>query len=660
MMSTNATRKVGDKHVVVAAPGHLGRPTSNNKLPPNTQQRREVLTEEEYSQSLSTVIRRNFFPDLPQLEAEVALQSAREEGDLGKVIALRRAARKLLQHEEEAVLQEEHEEQEQTELGLRKRPRLLEHESLTNFHLRVTSEDNAEYESIQKEELQKQRDERLRNTRQAMALLTSGGRSTSRTGNSGGNMNNNNRAQNGTPLILASDEFNPSPHRRVLTRQETERASQTDNPLFFVPTNNNETPHLAQNNNMSTYLNDKNNNNNSHLLEWKGGSDGYDNQAQLREAGNKNNLTSNTADKSELALLMPPPASKQSRKQFTSSSSDPSFTMIAGPSHPITLNNSNNSNVLGLPAPPIQYIPKDHLQKRIVPSATRFESVRLGSSALSISSVVAAGTTRPSLQDRLFSDAASTTDYTTDSTETDLDATPRHSVQRELEHARKRHRREQTTVVAMTPVIIPGQQQLSSNSGGDSDDEVDAPIMTWGNVSSTPLVLPRGQGYVVAHPQQQFSGEEGENATSAGCPMFNVAEETVRETAANQALAILQARGRRAAAASTPARKPVCVISSSSGRASRRLAAISSSYNRARSSSITPARSSSALGTALRASYSRPSSSSRSCSSASNSTSLRRSAIRSKSTTRNLQEHRTAHAATPQLLSTNIHISNTT
>ena len=544
--------------------------------PQGPNQRREVLSEEDYSQTLSKVIQRNYYPELPQLEAQVALQSAREGSDFVKVIATRHAARALQEHEEIALEQEDQEERDQTHDGLRKRPRRLEHETLTNFHLRVTSEDNAEYESIQQDEVEKRKQERLRTIRQAMAFLTTGS-------GIGGSANPSQILPAETPLILASDQFNPSPHRHVLTLQETERESQTENPFFFPPNNQN------QNVSASSEMPSPS----QKALTWNGSHRRQDDQQS----------TSDINTKSELAL-MPPPSQKQPSQKSVVLRTETKVHTTTG--HGIT---------------PVEYIPKDQLQKKIVPSATRFQNQHL------LMSTTTKGSTN--LEDRFDSDSSSTTtttdhySATENSSDTDLDATPRHSLQTERKQALKRRRKENETLIALTPVIVPGR-------GGEEDE----PIMTWGEVSSTPLVLPRAL-------EEEVGGER------SAAPIFNVAEETSRDAATQTALAVLQARGRRAAAASTPTHRRFTGGKGALYHPNRSLSRSSASLlHRTRnlsSSSLTPARSSSALGTALRASYAR--SSNRTTSS---SNSSRRRGKRPKQPSN--QTHRTAHAATPQLL----------
>lgn len=172
------------------------------------QQRRTILSEEEYSDTLSTIIQRDYFPDLVDLERQTALQQRRDAGDLAGAIAVRRAARQLQYHEEALVERERQEElgaraaaeergEGNLDLGVRRRPRPIERESLTGFHARVTSEDNAGFEETQKQEIETLRQERER----VDGLMLTAGSATSTQSRA--------IAAATTPFLLASDEFLP-------------------------------------------------------------------------------------------------------------------------------------------------------------------------------------------------------------------------------------------------------------------------------------------------------------------------------------------------------------------------------------------------------------------------------------------------------------------
>jgi hypothetical protein len=178
-----------------------------------------VLSEEDFQRNLNEVIQRQFFPDLVDLQTAVTLQQRREARDVAGAAAVRRAARQLKEHEE--FVREHEEEQDSRGALLRSEPRPLHLETLTGFHARVTSEDNAEFEQVQSEELRQAQIERSK-----MLLLT--------------NSENGSRddpqsrlllpgAQ--TPLFLASDAFD-APSNAPNAAKATAAA---ENSLFFVP-----------------------------------------------------------------------------------------------------------------------------------------------------------------------------------------------------------------------------------------------------------------------------------------------------------------------------------------------------------------------------------------------------------------------------------------
>ena len=61
-------------------------------------QRRLVLSEEDYTDKLSKIIQRDFFPDVSNLERQNALLDCRLRGDAVGAVAVRRAARKRSSH----------------------------------------------------------------------------------------------------------------------------------------------------------------------------------------------------------------------------------------------------------------------------------------------------------------------------------------------------------------------------------------------------------------------------------------------------------------------------------------------------------------------------------------------------------------------------------
>jgi Nuclear protein Es2 len=205
-------------------------------VPAAPQQPRAVLPEEEYHRNLSEVIQRQYFPDLVDLQAQASVQRKLEAGDVVGAESVRRAAGLLKYHDalvQQAELEEEEaggSENDGAGIGanLRSKPRPLHLETLTGFHARVTSEDNADFETAQTEEMRRNRIERAK-----MLMLTSGDHDAP------------NRSLPalkpaavalslpgaGTPLFLASDAFDAPPSA---ARPKAKEAP-VENGFFFVP-----------------------------------------------------------------------------------------------------------------------------------------------------------------------------------------------------------------------------------------------------------------------------------------------------------------------------------------------------------------------------------------------------------------------------------------
>jgi protein DGCR14 len=429
-------------------------------------QPRIVLSEEEYTSTLNDIVQREYFPALPSLRRQVAVLDRRAEGDFAGAVAIRRAARQLEEHEQALSEADKEAEENVGTDNLRKEPRPLHRETISGFHARVTSEDNAEFDATQRDEVQQNRN-RLQ---QVFSLRIANG-----TGRGPGSE---------TPL-LASDKFNPSPHR--ITASEWKEPAR-DNGLFFNP-------------------------------QHSGRTNGDSRQKLIANGGDSSSGALSTESQ-----LMPPP-------------------------EPVNKSSNDTSSALVLKQDMVEYIPKYQMDKKIEPSQTRFPTM------LSLP------------PQRLIppSGHSSTTDYSTEAS-TDLDS-PLLPVSVERRSRAKRIRREQETLVNMTPQIVPGR-----SAGNES------PIVTWGTVSSTPMVLG--------------------GVDNVGDVSFRLPAKSDRDDAARRAEATLEKRRRKSTNASAKA------STASMDRMTASLTpAARSLLNKSTMRMSSSARSRSAFGSALRTSY---------------------------------------------------------
>ena len=179
--------------------------TNNNN---KKKQRRHVLSEEEYTSTLEGIVERDYFPGLPELRKQAAVLDRRSVQDFKGAVQVRRAARQLQQHEE--ALADADREQERTTAAIRQEARPLHRETITGFHARVTSEDNHEFDSVQAEQIQQQRDRLNQVYAPKVPLLKA--------------------SADEEKYMLASDEFNV-PYQRI----EAPKCAKRDNGFFFSP-----------------------------------------------------------------------------------------------------------------------------------------------------------------------------------------------------------------------------------------------------------------------------------------------------------------------------------------------------------------------------------------------------------------------------------------
>lgn len=177
----------------------------------NIKQSRNVLSEEDYIYTLSSIVQRDYFPDLPSLQKQAAVLDRREANDFKGAVAVRRAARRVQDHED-ALAEEEQKHEEELVGDVRTTKRPLHRETVSGFHARVTSEDNHEFHQKSQEELREKRSRIEAVYRNPYPSLTNGEKN-----------------GNETPL-LASDQFN-APWHRIAAPKNPEQ----DNGFFFPP-----------------------------------------------------------------------------------------------------------------------------------------------------------------------------------------------------------------------------------------------------------------------------------------------------------------------------------------------------------------------------------------------------------------------------------------
>lgn len=392
-------------------------------------QKRIVLTEEKYVDTLSSIVTRDYYPAIPSLQRDCAVLQKRSEGDVTAAVQIRRAARRLEAEQERKLQIEQAQELEALENGgIRKRPRALEMETIDGFHKRVTSEDNADFEQTMKREVKEK-------TKAMQIVYGSTGvdyKNVSQkllensTANADAVTNNGSKRLQicDTPL-MASDAFN-APVERVQVAGTTSDGKMKTyfNTLFFTPQQN-EQEHKDSN--------------------------------QLTEKAKEESLLSLEDSKN-----MPPPANLNAIVPQSIESSLPKKKINAN-------KNSGNMHL-------VEYQAKDATinnenSKQIIPANTRFQYQN--ESRIVLKQSLDVDTQQMSKDATKFS-------YETDSSVTDLDSTPL-SINEERKRRIQRLESERNTLVAMTPQIIPGGR-------GEEDD---SPIITWGDVASTPLVSSR-------------------------------------------------------------------------------------------------------------------------------------------------------------------------
>jgi len=506
-----------------------------------TQQPREILEEDEYTSTLSHIVTRDYYPSLHTLRRDAAILDARSRGDISSAVAIRRMHRKdemQREHdwkeemeEESKALQEEETEtsimpyinHQSNKIQVRSKPRPLKHETITGFHARVTSEDNAEYESVQEEE-RKDREKKLgiiystKEGKEGRLMIEAAMNNTEKE-EVVNPYNKASRALMGcdTPIELSSDLYDAAPSTGLRITQdggEDRKKSAANNGLgrnglFFQPF------HRRLENNPT--------NTGQLTLTSDGAATSSSGGTFLALENNTNTASSKEDDNNKPDnLLMPPPPARQSSAIVKHGSS------IQPP--PAT-----NSKTIDDRCQLIEYLPKPAVPD-INPPATRFpyqnESRLLAKTSNSLGH---AYNRQKSIQSMgSFTEASDTTD---------LDASPR-SLERERAARHKARKRENETFVAMTPLIRHGEGRSTSKKQGGEQSASDEPIMTWGNVKGTPLVLSNSAvdgrddtsaDWEPTRPIDAHSLSSGNDAGSESTPAFDVVDDNRREKLARRA-----------------------------------------------------------------------------------------------------------------------------
>lgn len=234
-------------------------------------------------------------------------------------------------------------------------------------------------------------------------------------------------------------------------------------------------------------------------------------------------------------LLMPPPPARLPASSKTSmvplQKSSDSSTVDSGAISTPSIDHR---------ASLVEYLPKPSLPD-IHPPATRFPYQSESRLLPNNNDSLVPGSNRGSIRS-----SGSYTDTTASDTDLDASLPPLDKERASYQRARLR---EHETFVAMTPLIRPGGGGSRSRGGAAATDS-DEPIMTWGDVASTPLVL--GGGTAVDGPAATSADWEPTRPASlsvedqgvAAGPAFDVVNESGRETMARRAEKKLSDRGK--------------------------------------------------------------------------------------------------------------------
>ena len=455
---STSTNAIVSNHVVVKNNSNR-RQRQGQQL--HQQQPRIVLSEEEYTSTLSSIVQRDYFPELSNLERQAAVLEHRSRDDATGAIAVRRAARQLLQHEENLKQQEKDEEYD-TELAtshaivaysnndgrsstttktttteIRKNPRPLHRETITGFHARVTNEDDHEFHSNQTQEIKDHR-EYLQQVLQGIPSNSS---------------KKGRQASNETPLLefqMASDSFEPVTHinnkkppSTPSTSSSTSQAENSreqppamiENGLFFVPTRSAAT---ASSSNVGE----------------AGQATAQPALAIMGPPTNKDKSKA-TATNPATALVSTSRADAAVEGVSSSSSSNHQVVMYNTDNNDTTDSNSKNTTnqpIIFHKSNLVEYIPKHTLEKKIEPSQTRFPSTAYDPTNTNRRVVPFFEHLHGEINAEMKNHNSDGHDTDTNAS-TDLDSIGDFSLSRERRAYQQRKTRELNTLIQMSPLV---------------------------------------------------------------------------------------------------------------------------------------------------------------------------------------------------------------
>ena len=392
-------------------------------------QRRQIVSEEEYTSSLESIIQRDYFGEVSDLQLKLAVLNRRSQNDHDGAARVRRAASRLKHQEIALAEQEEADERAVDDQGLRVNPRPLLKEDLTNFHNRISSEDNVEFERNQ------EKDAKAHQKKLQLLFQTPAERQNL--------LLKENGEENNTYteyLALASDEFNP-PSASQVKASSNAQTSQLHNTLFFFPSSV-PAPVAA--------------------ATTGGGRDSSNNSDTGQPSSNQ---TNDEYDR-EARALMPPPLSQFNNKNGTDS----------------VVVNRASARETSAKHDLVEYIPKYNLKKRIVPAKTRFPMSQAIATCLQKhrAKTTTLALERPANSSEGLNNNGSETDYSSDTdASTDIESMGGDLHKERRAYARHK-KRELQTFVNMSPLSTPGVDVGESSAFQGTSERGGRSIDTWG------------------------------------------------------------------------------------------------------------------------------------------------------------------------------------